>query len=122
MARRRRTVTTKCAHDGCNEWAHFEADNAKDEERIRRSEVGKWKCVRHYAANEVLSKDNRTTTVRLVAGKSKKYPELKDLFWGDGSGFTHGDGYKAFAKDFPEGTVLEVTARIILPSATTEKP
>lgn len=28
----------------------------------------------------------------------------------------HGPGFKAFAEDFPDGTVLRVTAEIILPS------
>lgn len=54
----------------------------------------------------------------LVAGKSKKYPNLAGLFWDDGSGFTHGTGYKAYADDFPPGTRLIITARIELP----EKP
>jgi hypothetical protein len=42
---------------------------------------------------------------------------LPGLYWTPaggttGSGFTHGDGYNAFASDFPEGTRLVVEARI----------
>jgi len=52
--------------------------------------------------------------------ESRRIEGLSDLFWcagsKHGSGFAHGDGYKAWANDFPEGTKLEVTARVILPS------
>ncbi len=37
------------------------------------------------------------------------------LYW-DSMGFVHGPGFRAFAKDFPEGTVIRVTAEIILPT------
>jgi hypothetical protein len=54
--------------------------------------------------------------IDFTAGKSKNYPELKELFWNTGSGFIYGSGYKAFADDFPEGTILRITAEIILPN------
>ncbi len=45
-----------------------------------------------------------------------KKSEGYDLLFFDGKfGFVHGDGYKAYASDFPEGTKLIVRAEIILP-------
>lgn len=47
---------------------------------------------------------------------------LDGLYWtaeGErpGSGFTYGPGFKAFGRDFPEGTKLIVTAEVVLPDA-----
>ncbi len=39
------------------------------------------------------------------------------LYWGH-SGFMFGPGFKAWAKDFPVGTRIRVTAEITLPGQT----
>jgi hypothetical protein len=62
--------------------------------------------------------------VTLVASKVDGCGSL--LFWVAPekhlkSGFTFGNGYKAYANDFPEGTKLTVTASIELPDPTFPK-
>ena len=113
----KRTVRFRCAHEGCEEYAHYEADNREDSIRLQTTYGnGKWLCTRHSRPNEVLSAEN-TETVHTMKVFQKDYGR----FWGVDqaiSGFTYGPGFKAFAKDFPEGTVIEVTARIILPTHT----
>lgn len=45
---------------------------------------------------------------------------LDGLFWlggGFDSGFTHGPGFKAFAKDFPEGTKIHIVVTVEVPDA-----
>lgn len=42
-------------------------------------------------------------------------PRSLGLFFGN-QGFVYGPGFRAFAKDFPAGTVLRVTAEVILPA------
>lgn len=37
-------------------------------------------------------------------------------FWGS-SGFIHGPGFKAYPNDFPEGTIIRITAEVILPQS-----
>jgi hypothetical protein len=111
-----------------------------------------YRCYRHSDPDEVLSADNPKTEVVLIASKvrtvsyerdlaeyhaavarnsnyaSKPKEFIDGLYWlevggsGHGSGVTHGDGYRAIAKDFPEGTRLVVSARIEYPSEVLNGP
>lgn len=116
MSRREYTIRFKCAEDGCGEWYYGVAASRRDEADTRAWYAKRpWRCVRHAKPDEVLSADNLERVTVRVSGKSKRYPNLPDLFWDDGSGFEYGPGFKAYAKDFPPGTRLIVTARIELP-------
>ena len=119
-----RTLTRVCTHNGCTERGFFEYTN----QRERRSIESKpWKCVRHIAPNEVLSKDSpdRTTVLTLepIYSHPSTYrpePEIIGYSWraeheASGSGFRYGPGFQVHAEDFPPGTRLIVTARIELP-------
>ncbi|NNU70415.1 hypothetical protein G9X67_34760 [Rhizobium sp. WYCCWR 11152] len=107
-------VRVTCGHPGCNEFARYEADNRKHSiDLYVRYGNGKWKCVRHSQPDEVLSSDNCKTVDEV-----KVIKHSQGLYWGKEkgfSGFAHGPGFKAFAKDFPPGTILRVTAEIIAP-------
>jgi hypothetical protein len=70
---------------------------------------GRWFCVRHSKPNEVLSLENRETCAELIS-EERPYGRYFGNF-----GFVHGPGFKAFAKDFPAGTKIIVTARLVLP-------
>jgi hypothetical protein len=78
----------------------------------------------------VLGPDNLTTSVTLTALPGDNRYIADKLFWYSpdrrgASGFSYGPGFKAFAKDFPEGTQLIVTTRVITPGAVPtgqEKP
>lgn len=119
---RRQTVRFKCGHEGCTEFAIYEYYSADERKRLYRDyDQGRWRCVRHTRPEEVLAAGNPRTVCEYTA---KKLPAssggyLEGLFWTaggkTGNGFTHGPGFKAFASDFPEGTVIRVTAEVVLP-------
>jgi len=114
MAARKQMMRFKCSHEGCTEYAHYEADNrAHAFELERRYGRGQWRCVRHSQPEDVLSTERRQI-VREIAVT----PINAGLYWGKGSSFAHGPGFKAFAEDFPIGTVLRITAEIVLPDPT----
>jgi hypothetical protein len=104
-----------CAHAGCNEYAHYEDHTRAEQAKTYKTYGGgKWRCVRHSNPDSVLSPTN---TVRITELKSEqKFYDGKPLgiYWGH-SGFVSGPGFRAFAADFPEGTVLRITAEIVLP-------
>lgn len=119
MSRREYSLSRKCSHEDCKEYAHWSYATQKElrEYSIKHS---KWTCLRHSYPNKVLSFDNPKTEEIVTAKKSLNYPELPNLFWftedgKGGSGFNSGNGYKIYAKDFPEGTKIKITAEIINP-------
>lgn len=101
-----------CGHDGCNEFVRYEADNRSHYiDLSKRYGNGRWRCVHHAQPDQVLSASNTKTVEELRVIKSDG-----TLYWGKEkawSGFSHGPGFKAFAEDFPEGTVLRITAEIV---------
>lgn len=114
--KRQHVLNLKCNHEGCSEFAHYNYNTKKEYAEGFKRHNKNYKCVRHSAPNEVLnSTDNLKTEKILINGKSKKHPNLDGLFWDSGSSFSFGNGWKAFANDFPEGTKIKVTAEIILP-------
>lgn len=114
MARPYGVFRASCGNPGCSEFARYEADNRKHYiDLSTRYGNGRWLCTRHSRPNEVLSADNPKTVQELTALGSNG-----TLYWWKetaGSGFSCGPGFKAFAKDFPEGTILRVTAEVIFP-------
>lgn len=111
------TLRKRCSHDGCKEWSPSSYSNRKDyNDAYTRYAKNGWKCTRHSSPEIVLTPENKVIVTEQVANKSGKY----GLYWQQeskslSSGFTYGTGYRAFANDFPEGTILRVTAEIILP-------
>lgn len=117
-ARRPHILRKKCAHEGCSESARYSFDTARE---YRESSLHKreWRCVRHSSPEKVLSLTNLECVTEMEAKPSADNPGSPNLYWHGGrltSGFTSGDGYKAFANDFPPGTKLIVIAQIILPT------
>ncbi len=105
----------KCGHEGCNEFARYSYSNRNELKRLDQTcGYGKYRCVRHSQPDEVLSPENLLRTDEFSI-----FTEGYGRFWGKDqgrSGFMHGPSFKAFVEDFPDGTVLRVTAEIILPS------
>ena len=115
MSRREYRVSVVCSESGCTETAFYAASTRAEEARIYENYGGgKWKCLRHTRPDDVLSPVNLTRTVELTV-EEKPYGR----FFDGQNGFVHGAGYKAWANDFPVGTVLRVTAEIILPEEPT---
>ncbi len=120
MARSYGMFRAKCGHEGCTEFARYEADRRADYLDLeRRYGNGKWRCVRHSQPDQVLSFDNKK-----IVEEVKVIKEPHGLYWGKDkawNSFAHGPGFKAFAEDFPEGTVLRITAEIVSPTNGSER-
>lgn len=99
----------ECMHPGCAEIGRYESRTRAEQAETHRRYWQKWRCVRHGQPQEVLGPDN----MRIVHEETSRQ-EPHGIFWGH-SGFQYGPGFRAFAKDFPPGTILRVTAEIILP-------
>lgn len=149
MGRRIYRSRHACAEQGCREVGHYEHETRREQDESDRYYRDKpWRCTRHTKPDEVLSQDSPLRESVLVASKvrnqwyerelaeyeravergslyaSEPNEFIPGLFWsgpGSGSGFQYGPGFKAFAKDFPEGTRLVITARIELPEQTNDK-
>lgn len=132
-------------------WYEYET-KTEAREAFQRRQEHPYRCYRHSKPDEVLSADNPKTEVVLIASRVRSHGYERDvaqyealkaggerylgrppeefidgLYWlenggGHGSGLTHGDGYRAIARDFPEGTRLIVSARIEYPSTSEETP
>lgn len=116
MAKREWPLRFRCAHEGCTDSVTYRYETQRDlrssfELKNYGGEKG-WLCVRHSQPDEVLSATNLETSSELV-NREESYGR----FFGN-QGFVSGLGFKAFAKDFPPGTKLIVTARIELPGGT----
>lgn len=122
---RERLTNWKCAEPGCREAVHYAYTSQREYgEMWKRQSEHPWRCSRHSHPEQVLGLDNTTTEYIVTAQPSEG---ASGLYWTapDGkrrSGFTFGDGYKAFAGDFPQGTRLIVTARIELPDSAEVRP
>lgn len=111
MARREYFTRFQCSHEGCAEFAHWRSDTRADQERIHADYGnGKYKCTRHSQPDMVLSPQN---TRREYEVTSRQEPHGRYFgMWG----FMSGPGFKVFANDFPTGTILRVTAEVVVPN------
>jgi hypothetical protein len=126
MAPREYTHSPQCVYEGCTERANYYFDRRDEQrreiERLRKQ--GGWRCVRHTRPDEVLSLDAPAREVVLETYETDfDRPEQgTHRFFrrgdGGGSGFMYGPGFKAYAKDFPAGTRLIVSARIEAPASS----
>lgn len=115
MPKRRHTMRVHCTHPaGCVEAAIYEYDSIREMRRCRGPHHDTWRCTRHSKPEEVLSADSPERIARLecVEVDGNKFWRGED---GAGfmGGFKYGPGFKAYAKDFPEGAVLIVTAMVV---------
>lgn len=124
MSRRGYDRRRQCGQEGCREVSFVHYDLQRDYKEAVQRERGRppWMCSRHDKPHEVLSVHN-VECVGMHVCEQKDYGR----FWQDeegrtGSGFNYGPGFKAWAKDFPPGTKLIVTARIELPESYTPPP
>lgn len=119
MRRQKPTYRARCTHPGCNETSHYEFERKSDLKEVL-PKLKEWKCSRHSRPDEVMSPNEWNKEVAVVSEMVMRTDGVTPLglFWNFGkyrNGFISGPGFKAWAKDFPVGTVLTVTARIKLP-------
>lgn len=127
---RRQSHRRSCVQPGCGETSFVEYTSRWELEGVSSA----WKCARHREPDRVLSAENRETTavltlhpsyVQSTSSWSNGSPQLVGYFWGPesadrgSSGVESGPGFMAYAKDFPPGTRLVVTARIEIPPQST---
>lgn len=111
MARREWPLRFKCGEDGCREVALYSFRTKRDlmeSFELKNYSDGRWRCVRHNKPNEVLSVTNLSTRYELTV-EQKSYGRFFGNF-----GFISGPGFKAFAKDFPEGAKVIIEATLVL--------
>jgi hypothetical protein len=102
-----------CGHDGCTERARYEYFNrAEARQQWERYGDGKYRCVRHTQPDSALSPDNLRREWSGVSDQREHGRYIGNF------GFLDGPGFKFFAKDFPAGTTLRVTAEVILPASS----
>lgn len=112
MAKREYTVRLRCGHAGCEDYGHYSCSTRAEQADLqRRYHPDRWRCVRHTRPDEVLSLERpiRTTTQTVFAKSHGNY-------WGIDKavcGFIYGPGFKAYACDFPAGTLIKITAEVI---------
>jgi hypothetical protein len=118
MAKREYHVRCQCGYPGCTDFGNYVCETRAGITVIqRRYYPDKWRCLRHNNPDSVLAIENliRTTEYRNDVVISERGNDIIGLFWNGKSGFEFGPGFKAWSKDFPEGTILRVTAEILLP-------
>lgn len=108
----------RCSEENCRECSHYEYDNRKDYQDAIIRHKG-YKCLKHseYGKSRLMSVDSLKKEKILINNKSETN---NSLFWANEngkleSGYQHGPGFQLWSKDFPEGTILKVTAEVILP-------
>lgn len=115
-----------CTEPECRESTTFGYTLKADYREGYQRHHGKWKCVRHSSPGTVLAPGNEVLTAVLTAVRpvftdcNGNETPLSKMSWradgaGSSSGYVRGPGFQAFAGDWPEGTRLEVTARILPP-------
>lgn len=112
MSRRDWPLMFTCGHPGCRETAIYRYATRRDlVESFEQKHYsnGRWRCIRHSRPNEVLGNGNSETRYELVVEQ-----RLHGKFFGN-FGFISGPGFKAFADDFPPGTKVIVSARLVMP-------
>lgn len=105
----KRTVRKVCAKPGCTEQGFYETHNAKEYREINNRN---WFCTRHTREEEVLSLENNYRETVLIC----KEDENDRKYWSGKWGFVFGMGWKAYAKDFPTGTKIIATAKVVEPT------
>lgn len=109
--KRESILRKQCEHEGCKVSVSYSFSSHRM--MVSSSEYkSKYYCMRHTNMSEILSGVITTTEVVLIANQLNG---IKGLFWNGESGFISGPGFKAWADDFPAGTSLVVTARILPP-------
>jgi hypothetical protein len=114
MARRGRIVQLNCQEDGCAERAYRQCDTAAEADEAR-DEARSWKCWRHRNPEELLTVERPRIVKAIVSCRKSHVAGTSALYWDGTCGLKTGPGFKAAAEDFPEGTILRITAEVVIP-------
>lgn len=111
MGSRSRTTTLRCTWPDCRETSLYEYDNQREYAEIHARRTTH-RCLRHRNdLADVLAQDNRAVSTELVIVQKDH-----GRFWGTLTkavqGLVTGPGFQAWARDFPVGTRLRITAEV----------
>lgn len=113
MRRREYYLNLRCHHEGCKETSFYSYSTQRDyREAVKGGQDRNWMCTRH-------SDDRLLTTEKLEASKEMTVTfdeKLQKKFFDGRNGFNHGASWKAFAEDFPIGTKIIESIKVILPT------
>lgn len=123
MARREYILVMRCQHPGCTETNRYLFHSKKAyNEGYARYRDSYW-CTRHRPGSVNIMPDT-PDTVRVQEFTCQEIetpsifggPPFKTISWGEG-GLKTGDGWSAYAKDFPPGAkiIIETHIRVVLP-------
>ena len=124
-------LKVRCTHPGCTDSGYLSYIN-RDELRDAQVKRETWKCGDHDGSQVRLTHDCVEASSALVVSETfaadvMRRPDPEDfsrslgLFFkrlggrGSGCGRESGHGWYALAEDFPPGTRLEMTVRVVLP-------
>lgn len=117
--------TIHCAERPCPEKIIYHHETRRDEAAsVKDQQARPWKCSRHSKPAEVLGTGQETLTSVMTAVPRPNAARWESVLIWAGPGWpflsdnVHGPGFRAFAGDWPEGTRLEITARILPPAET----
>jgi hypothetical protein len=117
MTKRGGVLQFRCKAEGCRESALISYDSKREAAELRaRPYYIDYRCTRHSTPDKVLAPESGARQVVLVCAE-----ETYGRFWraeGEttgGNGFSFSEAHKAWAKDFPPGTRLYVTAYVVTP-------
>lgn len=115
--------TIRCVATGCRETITYRHETRRDEAAsIKSQQKSPWKCARHLQPDQVLGPEREIiTSVLTVTSRPDARSWESSLIWAAlgwpfRSDSIHGPGFRAFASDWPAGTRLEITARILPPA------
>lgn len=116
MARRGGVIQFRCKHEGCTESCLISYDTQAERREIAgRLYYRNYLCIRHANPEKLLTPESGAVQ-SVVVCEQREYGR----FWvaegsGSANGFSHSSAHNAYAKDFPPGTRLVVTAYTITP-------
>jgi hypothetical protein len=121
--------TIRCAGPGCGETVTYRHGTRADEAAsVKSQRESPWKCPRHLWPDQVLGRGREViagamTVIARPDARNWETPRIWEApGWPFRSDSISGPGFRAFASDWPEGTRLEVTARILPPEGTEAAP
>ena len=113
MARGKHILTLRCAEDGCNQTTMYAYGTNKEySDAYRRIGSVPWHCLRHDPNGKNIKEFGEKVITEHFFAERSEYTQLREPFWNKTKGFIYGDGWNAYAKDFPMGTTITVETKI----------
>lgn len=117
MRKKNYTLLRNCKVEGCNEWTSYSYDTMKEyNEGAKRHK--EWTCLHHRNPEKILSTEMVLISTEVIVQKGRRDEDGQYFTFpsGDQNGVLSGHNFRAWAKDFPIGTIIRITAEVELPN------